>query len=74
MNAIRPSDTSGSGLMNYKVNAVARSTEGYGFGIIDTHGVPLVHFAFEQEDKAKEAHQIIGQTIAIAMKITSQSR
>jgi hypothetical protein len=44
------------------------------FSIIDTHGVPLVHFAFEQEDKAKEAHRIIGQTIAIAIKITSQSR
>jgi hypothetical protein len=60
--------------MNYKVNAVARGTEGHGFSIIDTRGVPLVHFALDQEDKAKEAHRIIGQTIAIAIKITSQSR
>jgi hypothetical protein len=51
--------------MNYKVNAVARSTEGYGSSIIDTRGVPWVHFAFEQEDKAKEAYRIIGQTIAL---------
>lgn len=56
--------------MNYQVNDVARSTGGYGFSITDSRGKPLVHFEFEREDKAKEAHRIIGQTIAIATKIT----
>jgi hypothetical protein len=55
--------------VNYQVNAVARSTEGWGFRITDTRGRPLVHFAFEHEDKAKEAHRVVGQTIAIAVKI-----
>jgi hypothetical protein len=56
--------------MNYQVNDVARSTGGYGFSITDTRGKPLVHFEFEHEDKAKEAHRSIGQTISIATKIT----
>lgn len=56
--------------MNYQVNAVAASTDGYGFSITDSRGKPLVHFEFEHMDKAKEAHRIIGQTIAIATKIT----
>jgi len=58
--------------MNYQVNDVARSTGGFGFSITDTRGRPLVHFEFEHEDKAKEAHRVIGQTIAIATKITPQ--
>jgi len=56
--------------MNYQVNKVAPSTDGYGFSITDSRGTPLVHFEFAHEDKAKEAHRIIGQTIAIATKIT----
>jgi hypothetical protein len=56
--------------MNYQVNDVAQSTGGYGFSITDTRGKPLVHFEFENEDKAMEAHRIVGQTIAIATKIT----
>jgi hypothetical protein len=56
--------------MNYQVNDVAPSTGGYGFSITDTRSKPLVHFEFEHEDKAKEAHRVIGQTIAIATKIT----
>jgi hypothetical protein len=56
--------------MNYRVNAVAASTGGYGFSITDSRGIPLVHFGFEREEKAKEGHRIIGQTIAIATKIT----
>ena len=56
--------------MNYQVNAVAPSTGGFGFSITDTRSKPLVHFEFEREDKAKEAHRVIGQTIAIATKIT----
>jgi hypothetical protein len=55
--------------MNYQVNDVASSTGGYGFSITDTRGKPLVHFEFEHEDKAKEAHRIIGQTISIATKM-----
>jgi hypothetical protein len=58
--------------MNYKVNDVASSTGGYGFSITDTRNKLLVHFEFEHEDKAKEAHRVIGQTIAIATKITPQ--
>jgi len=38
----------------------------------NTRGRPLVHFEFEHEDKAKEAHRVIGQAIAIAIKITPQ--
>ena len=56
--------------MNYQVNDVARSTDGFGFSITDTRGRPLVLFEFEYEDKAKEAHRVIGQAIAIAIKIT----
>lgn len=56
--------------MNYQVTSVARSTGGYGFSITDTRSIPLVHFEFEHEDKAKEAHRTISQTIAIATKIT----
>ena len=56
--------------MNYQVNDVAPSTGGYGFSITDTRSKPLVHFEFEHEDKAKEAHRVIRQTIAIATKIT----
>jgi hypothetical protein len=56
--------------MNYQVNAVASSTGGYGFSITDSRIIALVHFEFEREDKAIEAHRIIGQTIAIATKIT----
>jgi hypothetical protein len=56
--------------MNYQVNDVARSTSGYGFSITDTRGRPLVHFEFENEDKAKEARRIIGQSVAIATMIT----
>jgi hypothetical protein len=59
--------------MNYQVNAVAASTGGYGFSIIDSPSIPLVHFEFEHEDKAKEAQRIIGQIIAIATKITPAS-
>jgi hypothetical protein len=59
--------------MNYQVNDVAPSTGGYGFSITDSRGRPLVHFEFEHEDKAKEAHRMIGQTIAIATKITPQA-
>jgi hypothetical protein len=36
---------------------------------LDSAGKLLVYFEFEHEDKAKEAHRIIGQTIAIATKI-----
>jgi hypothetical protein len=56
--------------MNYIVNNVAMSTGGYGFSITDSRGTPVVHFEFAHEDKAKESHRIIGQTIAIATKIT----
>jgi hypothetical protein len=56
--------------MNYKVNDVAACTGGYGFSITDSRGIPVVHFEFEYPDKAKEAHRVIGQTIAIATKIT----
>ncbi len=56
--------------MNYVVNAVAPSTDGYGFSIADSRGAPLVHFEFAHENKAREAHRVIGQTIAIATKIT----
>jgi hypothetical protein len=56
--------------MNYKVNDVAPNQDGgYGFTILDSAGKLLVYFEFEHEDKAKEAHRIIGQTIAIATKI-----
>ena len=58
--------------MNYQVNRVAESTNGYGFSITDSRSVPLVHFEFEHEDKAKEAHRVIGQAIAIAIQITPQ--
>lgn len=58
--------------MNYQTNAVATSTGGYGFSISDSRGTPLVHFEFEHEDKAREAHRVIGQAIAIATKITPQ--
>jgi hypothetical protein len=56
--------------MNYRVNDVASSAGGFGFSIIDTRNIPLVHFEFEHEDKAKEAHRVIGQAIVIATKIT----
>lgn len=56
--------------MNYKVNNVAESTNGYGFSIADSRNAPLVHFEFEHEDKAKEAQRVIGQAIAIAIQIT----
>jgi hypothetical protein len=56
--------------MNYQVNDVASSTNGYGFSITDSRGRPLVTFEFEREDKAEEARRTIGQTIAIATKIT----
>jgi hypothetical protein len=46
--------------MNYQVTAVAPSTGGYGFNITDSRSRPLVHFEFEQEDKATEAQRIIG--------------
>jgi hypothetical protein len=52
--------------MNYKVNKVARSTDGFGFNITDSGGAPLVHFEFEHEDKADEAQRVIGQTISIS--------
>ena len=58
--------------MNYQVNDVARSTDGYGFSIADSRNIPLVHFEYEQEDKAIEARRVIGQAIAIAIKITPQ--
>ena len=58
--------------MNYQVNEVAPSIGGYGFSIIDSRGRPLVHVEFQHEDKAKEAHRVIGQTVAIAIKITPQ--
>ena len=58
--------------MNYNVNDVGRSTDGFGFSIVDSSSRPLVHFEFEHEDKAKEAHRAIGQAIAIAIKITPQ--
>ena len=58
--------------MNYTVNEVKRSTGGYGFSITDSRGKPLVHFESEHEDKAQEAHQVIGQAVAIATKITPQ--
>jgi hypothetical protein len=58
--------------MNYTVNTVAKSTNGFGFSIIDSHSRPLVHFEYEREDKAKEAHRVIEQAIAIAVKITPQ--
>jgi hypothetical protein len=56
--------------MNYKVTDVARSTDGFGFSIADSRSKPLVHFEFEHEDKAKEARRVIGEAIAIAIKIT----
>jgi hypothetical protein len=59
--------------MNYTVNDVARNTDGWGFSIIDSHRTPLVHIAFEHQEKAREAHRVIGQAIAIAVKITPQA-
>jgi hypothetical protein len=56
--------------MNYQVDAVASSANGYGFVIRDSRDTPLVHFEFEHRDKAQEAHRIISQTIANATKIT----
>lgn len=57
--------------MKYKLNDVAANQDGgHGFSITDSRGKPLVYFEFEHEDKAKEAHRVIGQTIAIATKIT----
>jgi hypothetical protein len=58
--------------MNYQVNKVDRSMDGFGFSITDSSNRPLVHFEFEREDKAKEAHRVIGQAIAIAIKIRPQ--
>ena len=56
--------------MNYQLNDVAENQDGrFGFTILDSGGKLLVYFEFEYEDKAKEAHRIIGQTIAIATKI-----
>ena len=55
--------------MNYKLNDVAESTDGYGFTILDSRGKLLVYFEFENEDRAREAHRIIDQTVAIATKI-----
>jgi hypothetical protein len=60
--------------MNYRVNAVEASTGGYGFNIVDSRGTPLVHFEFEHQDKAKEAHRVIGEAVAIATKITPMRR
>jgi hypothetical protein len=60
--------------MNYQVNAVAASSGGYDFSIIDSRNIPLVHSEFEREDRAKEAQRIVGQTVAIATKITPAGR
>ena len=66
---VREKAALGGSSMNYQVNDVASSTNGYGFSITDSRGRPLVTFEFEREDKAKEARRTIGQTIAIATKI-----
>ena len=56
--------------MNYNVNKVDRNTYGnYGFSIAKGNGRPLVYFEYEHEDKAIEAHRVIGLAIAIAIKI-----
>jgi len=60
--------------MNYTVNNVARSTDGWGFSIVDSRSsTPLVRIEFEHQEKAREAHWVIGQAIAIAVKITPQA-
>jgi hypothetical protein len=55
--------------MNYRLNDVAQTGGGYGFTILDRRGELIVTFEFEREDKAKEAHRAISQTIAIATNI-----
>jgi hypothetical protein len=64
--------------MNYNVNKVDRNTKGnYGFSIVETHSImskPLIYFEYEHEDKALEAHRVIGQAIAIAIKIKPYMR
>jgi hypothetical protein len=56
--------------MNYQVTGVAMSNDGWGFSITDSGRKPLVHFEYEHQDKAKEAHRAISQTIGFAVKIT----
>ena len=58
--------------INYQVNEVAPSIGAYGFSVTDSRGRPLVHFEFEHEDKAKQAHRVIGRTVAFATTITPQ--
>ena len=60
--------------INYTVNNVGRSTDGWGFSIVDSRSsTPLVRIEFEHQEKAREAHRVIGQAIAIAVKITPQA-
>jgi hypothetical protein len=56
--------------MNYQINAVAPTTDGFGFSILDSGGRLLVTISFQHEDKAKEAHRRIGEIISIATNIT----
>jgi len=56
--------------MNYGVSSVEQSIGGHGFNIVDSHQRPVVHFEFQAQDKAAEAHRVIGEAIAEAAKIT----
>jgi hypothetical protein len=47
-----------------------RSDITYGFNIIGVHGRPLVAFAYESQQEAEAAHELIGKAIAKAKVIT----
>jgi hypothetical protein len=60
--------------MKYLVSVIGATTSGHCFSITDSNGTPLALFEFETEVAAKEAQRLIGQTIAIATKITPCAR